>query len=263
MRYLISSFLAIALSFAAATAFPSDADVFVIDRTGIIVGIGKMVAGEVFELQLMAGFDGFAELTIVTPAGDVVVRDVVVMGGVVFLDLVDIAVMAREAGFGAVHVSAVELAADEADSGPRDAGMGNASDTGQTSAGDRPDESARVGSGNAPEDPGRPAETPDPPVVPPDPPVTPPEPPVARPEPPVEPPGPPSARPEPPVEPPGPPSARPEPPVVPPVVDPPAEPVVPPSERPVEPPVVSIDPPVDPVEGPGLPDRDTEEAEED
>jgi len=248
VRYLIASLLALALSVVAATAFPRDADVFMIDRGGTIIGVGKTVAGEVFELELIAGFDGFAELTIVTPAGEISVHEVMVMAGVVYLDLVDVAALARDAGFAAVTVSPVELVAVEVETAPRDLGMGNASETGQANAGEKPDERAYRGSGNAPEEPGRPEETPrrtpERPAVSEDPPVERPAPPVEPVVPPVAPPAPPVA---PPVEPPAPPVA------------PPVEPVVPPIERPVEPPPsLSIDPPVDPVAGPALDDVDDE-----
>lgn len=253
MRYLIALFLALVLSVAAAIPFPRDADVFVIDRGGTIIGIGKTVSGEVFELALIAGFSGFAELTIVTPAGEVAVHEVMVMDGMVFLDLIDVSVMAREAGFATVSVSPVDLVAAEAEIVPRDAGMGNASETGQASAGENPDERAYLGSGNAPEEPGRsdeaPRRTPERPTVPAGSPAERPEPPVVPVVPPVDPPAPPVEPVEPvkPVEPP---------------VDPPAEPVVPPIERPVEPPLVTIDPPVDPVPGPTLDDVDEDEEEQ-
>ena len=270
MRYLIASFLALVLSVAAATAFPRDADVFVIDRGGTIIGIGKTVAGEVFELELVAGFSGFAELTIVTPAGEVAVHEVMVTAGVVFLDLIDVTVMAREAGFATVSVSPFDLVAAEAEIAPRDAGMENASETGRASADDNPDGRADLGSGNAPEEPGRsdeaPRRTPERPAVPADSPAEPPEPPVVPVVPPAEPPEPPVVPVVPPVEPPAPPVEPVVPPVEPvepvePPVDPPAEPEVPPIERPVEPPPVTIDPPVDPIAGPMLDDVDEDEEE--
>jgi hypothetical protein len=184
VRILIALLIAAALSLAAAVSLPSDATMFVTDGDGTIVGIGRTVSGETFELELLIGFEGFARLTVVTPAGEVVSFEVLIAGGVAYVDLVDLGALALEAGFTAAQVTAVDLLDEEA-AGPdprSTMGMHNASETGQEMAGDHPDERAYLGSGNADEDHGPPDELPvgpaDPPVDPGDPPVDPEDPPV-------------------------------------------------------------------------------------
>jgi hypothetical protein len=184
VRILIALLVAAALSLAAAVSLPSDATMFVTDGDGTIVGIGRTVSGETFELELLIGFEGFARLTVVTPAGEVVSFEVLIAGGVAYVDLVDLGALALEAGFTAAQVTAVDLLDEEA-AGPdprSTMGMHNASETGQEMAGDHPDERAYLGSGNADEDHGPPDELPvgpaDPPVDPGDPPVDPEDPPV-------------------------------------------------------------------------------------
>ena len=76
----------------ATTLTAGDADVLVTDARGVIVGVGRVVAGASFELQLLEGFVGPARLTLLRPDGatealDVVVGERVVIDGLDLLDL--------------------------------------------------------------------------------------------------------------------------------------------------------------------------------
>jgi len=161
VRHIISLAVALAVSVAAAFELPRDATLFVTDTSGTIVGVGRLVAGETFEIDLAVGFGGAVMLTFVGPDGAVVVVGAVVDDGVVLLDLVDIAVLAAQAGFRAVRVSAADPAgsasADASDSG---LGGGHASSTGSERAGDHPDERAAEGGGDADGERGPPGELP-------------------------------------------------------------------------------------------------------
>jgi hypothetical protein len=56
--------VALMLSAAAANVFASDADILVTDPRGVIVGVGRLEVGASFELRLLAGFRGPAQLTL-------------------------------------------------------------------------------------------------------------------------------------------------------------------------------------------------------
>ena len=166
MRMLIALCIALFVSLAAALSLPSDADIVVIANDGTIVGIGKTVGAVTFELELLAGFEGFASLVIVTPEGDTHAFDVMISDGSLFVDFVDLADIVHEAGFTDHRVFAADVSArPEATARPDDVGrgadaaadaadaahegMGNASGTGQENAGNAPNEAAYGGAGNA------------------------------------------------------------------------------------------------------------------
>ena len=68
---------------ASATALTAgDADVLVTDARGVIVGVGRVVAGASFELRFLEGFSGPARLTLLRPDGTTEALDVVVDGRV-------------------------------------------------------------------------------------------------------------------------------------------------------------------------------------
>ncbi len=82
---------AIALAGAAAAEAPEavvaaltagDADVLVTDARGVIVGVGRVVAGASFELRLLEDFVGAARLTLLRPDGRTDALEVVVGEGV-------------------------------------------------------------------------------------------------------------------------------------------------------------------------------------
>jgi hypothetical protein len=186
MRMLSALCIALFLTFAAAMSLPSDADIVVIANDGTIVGIGKTVGAVTFELELLAGFEGFASLVIVTPEGDTYAFAVMISDGSLYVDLVDLADIVREAGFTDHRVFADDVSArpdvagrpDDVGRGADAAadaaevaheGMGNASETGREHAGDAPNEAAYGGAGNAGDagDAADPDDLPVPPVAPP------------------------------------------------------------------------------------------------
>jgi hypothetical protein len=69
-----------------------DADVLVTDARGVIVGVGRLVAGASFELRVLEGFVGPARLTLLRPDGTTEVLEVMVGHHVLVhgLDLVDL-----------------------------------------------------------------------------------------------------------------------------------------------------------------------------
>jgi hypothetical protein len=76
----------------AAALTAGDADVLVTDARGVIVGVGRVVAGASFELHLLEDFVGPARLTLLHPDGataalDVVVGERVVIDGLDLLEL--------------------------------------------------------------------------------------------------------------------------------------------------------------------------------
>jgi hypothetical protein len=82
---------ALVLSWAAAADAPEavaarligvDGDVIVTDARGVIVGVGRVVAGASFELRVLEGFVGPARLTVLRPDGATEVLDVLVDGRV-------------------------------------------------------------------------------------------------------------------------------------------------------------------------------------
>ena len=88
---LLAWLTAIALAAAAAAGPPEavvaaltagDADVLVTDARGVIVGVGRVVAGASFELRLLEDFVGAARLTLLRPDGRTDALEVVVGEGV-------------------------------------------------------------------------------------------------------------------------------------------------------------------------------------
>ncbi|HLV11389.1 MAG TPA: hypothetical protein VKY42_02980, partial [Trueperaceae bacterium] len=77
--------LALALSWVAALDLPTDATVMVTSPDGTIVGVGRVVAGRGFVLELLPGFSGEGTLVFTTPDGDVRVAKVSVRDGAVFV----------------------------------------------------------------------------------------------------------------------------------------------------------------------------------
>jgi len=185
VRHLGLLSVALLLTWAVAAApLPADATAFVTDAEGTIVGIGRTLAGETFELRLLIGFDGPAQLIFVTAAGEVVVLRIMVVDGVAYVDRLDLRVLAFEAGFHDVRVVAAAALADGGAPDPRStAGRGNADETGRGHAADPPGDRGRPGGGDDDEHAGPPAEFPGAPGGPP---VDPADPPT---EPPVDPPG--------------------------------------------------------------------------
>ncbi len=109
MRIVIAVACAALLSIALAVTFPPDASMFVTDGDGVIVGVGRSHAGETFVLDVIASYQGFARLVIVTSAGEVVVHDVVVTQGTVLLEFVDLRDIATRSGFVEVFVEAIDV----------------------------------------------------------------------------------------------------------------------------------------------------------
>lgn len=165
MRTLITLCIALFVSFTAAISLPSDADIVVTANDGTIVGIGKTAGAVTFELELLAGFEGFASLLIITPGGETHAFEVMISGGSLFVDLVDLADIVREAGFTDHRVFADDVSARPDVTGRPDGvggadaaadaaevahdGMGNASETAHEHAGDAPNDAAHDGAGNA------------------------------------------------------------------------------------------------------------------
>lgn len=76
----------------AAALTAGDADVLVTDARGVIVGVGRVVAGASFELRVLDGFVGSARLTLLRPDGatealEIVVDDSVLVHGLDLLEL--------------------------------------------------------------------------------------------------------------------------------------------------------------------------------
>jgi hypothetical protein len=174
VRHLIALVVVLWMSLAAALELPRDATLFVTDAAGTIVGVGRLVAGETFEIDLAPGFAGVAVLTFVGADGGVVVAAAVVEGGVVLIDRRDIALLARQAGFRTVRVAPADAGADEAAAGDEPGPVGPVEGP-EAPVSDPPDE--QVGGGD--DDGGRqppgdlPPGAPDLPIRPPELPVVP------------------------------------------------------------------------------------------
>ncbi|TVR93112.1 MAG: hypothetical protein EA416_05880 [Trueperaceae bacterium] len=109
MRIVITAALVALLGIALAVTLPPDATMFVTDDDGVIVGVGRSHAGETFVLDVIASYQGFARLVIVTSGGTVEVHDVMVTGGTVLLEFVDLRAIARRSGFVEVFVEAIDV----------------------------------------------------------------------------------------------------------------------------------------------------------
>lgn len=66
----------------AARLTAGNGDVIVTDARGVIVGVGRVVAGASFELRVLEGFVGAARLTLLRPDGTTEALDVVIDGRV-------------------------------------------------------------------------------------------------------------------------------------------------------------------------------------
>jgi hypothetical protein len=140
----------------AAALTAGDADLLVTDARGVIVGVGRVVAGASFELHLLEDFVGPARLTLLRPDGataalDVVVGERVVIDGFDLLEL-----LAERVEAFTVEVGGV--AYHEAERREADAGAGDGPGPGP-GAPPPPGEA----SGPPDETPGPPDETPGPP----------------------------------------------------------------------------------------------------
>ncbi len=154
---LLAWLAALALVWAAAADGPAagavalvggDGDIIVTDARGVIVGVGRVVAGALFELRLLAGFAGSARLTLLRPDGTTSVLEVVIDGRVRVegLDLLEL--LAERVGAFTVEVGGVAHHAAER------AGAGSAGAAGANRSTDEPPSPSEA--------PGRP-EAPDPP----------------------------------------------------------------------------------------------------
>ena len=178
--------LALTFSLAAAVEFPTAASVLITSDDGTIVGVGKVVDGEEFELELLIDFSGFGTLVFTTPEGTTHTLEVMVGDGAVTVDLVGLPALLTEAGFSDISITsddgfanrpedagrpddagqpedtgrpddagkpddAGDEANDNAGEGADNAddGMGNADDAASENAGDAPNDNAGEGSGNA------------------------------------------------------------------------------------------------------------------
>lgn len=90
-------FLVVSAAIASAIEVPTDAEVLVTDAGSRIVGVGRVVAGTTFDLVLVDGFAGPAVVTWLTPDGGVRTTEVVVLGGVVWVDDADLTSLLPEA----------------------------------------------------------------------------------------------------------------------------------------------------------------------
>jgi len=182
VRHLIALVVALCLPLAAAFELPRDATLFVTDAAGTIVGVGRLVAGETFEIDLAPGFGGAVMLTFVALDGGVVVAAAVVDGGVVLIDRVDIAQLATQAGFRTVRVAVADAAAGEAAAGA-ESGAADPGEGPEAPLGDPPDDRAEGGDDGERRPPGDlPPGAVDLPIRPPDLPVVPADPAAPAPE---------------------------------------------------------------------------------
>lgn len=133
--------LALALTGAFATEFPANSDVLVTAEDGTIVGIGKIVDGEEFELELLADFSGFGTLVFTAADGTTRTLDVLISDGAVSVDFVDLGTLLAEAGFRSVEIETD----DELAGRPEDAGQPD--DAGE--AAENADDNAAEGADNA------------------------------------------------------------------------------------------------------------------
>ncbi len=106
MRILAVVCASLALAWASAWSLPADAQVFLTAADGTIVGVGTSSGGTVFELDLLVGFEGEARLLVIGVGADPQVVDARVVGGIVYVDDIDLAVVVRTAGFVDVTVEA-------------------------------------------------------------------------------------------------------------------------------------------------------------
>jgi hypothetical protein len=162
---LLAWLTAIALMGAAAAEAPEavvtaltagDADVLVTDARGVIVGVGRIVAGASFELRLLQDFVGPARLTLLRPDGrtdalEVVVGEGVLVDGFDLLALLTERIVAFTLEVGGVTYHEAERRG--ADAGPT---VGDAPGRGPASPQVPPEAPGQAGTPGAPEDPGAP-----------------------------------------------------------------------------------------------------------
>jgi len=94
---------------AAAPVFPSDASVILTAERGDIVGVGRIVGGRTFEIQILQGFAGPARVAFVA-AGKVLVLDIVVHGRGPTLPDGDLLLPDGASVFGLLRAGGVEIA---------------------------------------------------------------------------------------------------------------------------------------------------------
>jgi len=145
----------------AAALTAGDADVLVTDARGVIVGVGRVVAGASFELHLLEGVVGPARLTLLRPDGataalDVLVGERVVIDGLDLLELLADRVEAFTVEVGGVAYHEAERRDADAGDGPGQ-GPGGAPAPGEASgppdeASGPPDEPRGQGSPGGPGD---------------------------------------------------------------------------------------------------------------
>jgi len=111
MRALVLVLIVLLWPVAAAVApvFPSDASVILTAERGDIVGVGKVVGGRTFEIQILQGFVGPARLAFVA-FGKVLVLDVEVRGRGPTLPDGDLLIPDGASVFGLMRAGGVEIA---------------------------------------------------------------------------------------------------------------------------------------------------------
>ena len=104
-KFLLALVFTLSLFVAAAYEFPRDGSVLVTAEDGTIVGIGKLVDGEEFELEVLVDFTGFGKLVFTTPDGSTQMLDVMIGKGIVSVDLMDLESVLSNAGFTEINIT--------------------------------------------------------------------------------------------------------------------------------------------------------------
>ncbi len=86
----------LAASLAHAFEFPSDAEFIVTDAQGVIVAIGRTVAGTAASVEVWSGFEGPARLTVFLGDGRTRAVDVAIGDGAVTIEGIDLRVLLAE-----------------------------------------------------------------------------------------------------------------------------------------------------------------------
>lgn len=148
-KFILALFCALTVTAAAAVEFPANGEVLIAADDGTIVGVGKFVDGEQFELELLLDFSGFGTLVFTGPDGSTQVLEVMIGDGVVLVDLVDLTTLLRDAGF-EVSVKSDDRLAGRPDDAGRPENVGQPEDRGRPEgAGDEANENAAEGADNA------------------------------------------------------------------------------------------------------------------
>lgn len=131
-KFFLALSFALSLFVAAAYEFPKDGSVLITAEDGTIVGVGKFVDGEEFELEVLVDFTGFGKLVFTTPGGSTQMLDVMIGEGVVTVDLMDLELVLSDAGFTEVSITtddSLALAGKPENTG-RPEGAGRSDDAG-------------------------------------------------------------------------------------------------------------------------------------